>query len=42
MGEVVGCGDDNVGGGVTGHDGCRGETCQGAGHAFGVGTPGPY
>jgi hypothetical protein len=41
-GEVVGCGDDNVGGGVMGRDSCCGEPCQGVGHAFGVGTPGPY
>jgi hypothetical protein len=44
VGEVVGCdcGDENVGGGVMGHDSCHAELCQGVGHTFGVGAPGPY
>jgi hypothetical protein len=42
VGEVVSCGDKNVGGGVVGNDGGYGEPCQGDGHAFSVGVPGPY
>jgi hypothetical protein len=42
VGEVVSCGDKNVGGGVAGNDGGGGEPCQGVSHAFCVGVPGPY
>jgi hypothetical protein len=42
VGEVVGCDDDNVSGGVAGDDSFHGKPCQGVGHAFSVGAPGPY
>jgi hypothetical protein len=42
VGEVVSCGENNVGGGVAGHNGGCGEPCQGVGHAFCIGLLGPY
>jgi hypothetical protein len=42
VGEVASCDDNNVGGGVSGHDGGCGEPCQGVGHALCIGVPGPY
>jgi hypothetical protein len=42
VGEVLSCGDNNVGGGVVGNDGGCGEPCQCVSYAFCVGVPGPY
>jgi hypothetical protein len=42
MGEVVGGGNDDVCGGMTGHDRCGGEPREGVGDAFGVHAPGPH
>jgi hypothetical protein len=38
----VGCGDDDVRGGLVGHDNVGGKPFQRVCHAFSVGAPGPY